>query len=172
MIEIKKYNHPILRKKCEKVEEITEEIENLIEKMIKTVQKNQGVGLAACQIGLAERVIIIRTEQGYQEFINPEILWQSYEEEIMEEGCLSFPQMFLKIKRSKEVEIKALTKQGKDIHIKVQGILARIFQHEIDHLNGILFIDHVGIGRKIWELFKFYMRDKIINFQLRSTLKN
>ena len=78
----------------------------------------------------------------------------------MEEGCLSFPQMFLKIKRSKEVEIKALTKQGKDIHIKVQGILARIFQHEIDHLNGILFIDHVGIGCKIWELIKFHIRIK------------
>ena len=160
MTGIRKYNDPILRKKCEKIEKVNNEIKDLIEKMIKIVQENQGVGLAACQIGLAKRVIIVRTEQGYQAFINPEILWQSREKEIMEEGCLSFPQMFLKIKRSKEVEIKALTKQGKDIHIKVQGILARIFQHEIDHLNGILFIDHVGIGRKIWELIKFHIRIK------------
>ena len=160
MTGIRKYNDPILRKKCEKIEKVNNEIKDLIEKMIKIVQKNQGVGLAACQIGLAKRVIIVRTEQGYQAFINPEILWQSREKEIMEEGCLSFPQMFLRIKRSKEVEIKALTKQGKDIHIKVQGILARIFQHEIDHLNGILFIDHVGIGRKIWELIKFHIRIK------------
>ncbi len=159
MPEIKKYKHPILRKKCERVEKITEEIENLIEKMIKIIQENQGVGLAACQIGLAKRIIVVQTEKGYQEFINPKILWQSYEKEIMEEGCLSFPQMFLKIKRSKEIELKAFTKQGKSVQIKVQGILARVFQHEIDHLNGVLFIDHLRIWRKLWELIKFYVKN-------------
>ena len=158
MAEIKKYNHLILRKKCEKVKEINEGIGNLVEKMIKIAQENQGIGLAACQIGLAKRVIIVQTEQGYQEFINPEILWQSYEKEIMEEGCLSFPRIFLKIKRSKEIEIKALTKQGKNIQVKAKGVLARVFQHEIDHLNGILFIDHLGICRKLWELIKFYTK--------------
>ena len=158
MPEIKKYNHSILRKKCEKVEKITEETKKLIEKMIKIVQENQGVGLAACQIGLAKRIIIVQTEKGYQEFINPEILWKGSEKEIMEEGCLSFPQMFLKIKRSKEIGLKAFTNQGESIQIKAQGILARIFQHEIDHLNGILFIDHLRIWRKLWELIKFYIK--------------
>ncbi len=158
MIEIKKYNHPVLRKKGEKVKEINEEIKSLIKKMIRAAQENQGVGLAACQIGLAKRVIIVQTEKGYQEFINPEILRQSDEKKIMIEGCLSFPQMFLKIERSKEIELKAITLQGKDIHIKAQGFLARIFQHEIDHLDGILFIDHLKIGRRLWELIKFYLK--------------
>jgi len=149
LLEIKKYPDPILKKKCQEVEEVTPEIKKLIEDMIETLEKdNKGAGLAAPQVGILKRVIIAPTEKGFTGFINPKILKKRKDKILIGEGCLSFPGLFLTIKRSKEVEIEALDKDGKKIKIKARGILAPIFQHEIDHLDGILFIDRVNpIGR-------------------------
>jgi len=164
ILQIKKYSNSVLRKKCEKVKEITPEIKKLVEDMIETMKKEQGVGLAAPQVGVSKRVIIAETENGVKEFINPKILKKSKETEIMEEGCLSVPNLRLKIKRWKEVEIESLDGDGKKI--KTEGILARILQHEIDHLNGILFIDRIGklerfrIRNKLKELEKKYGSDR------------
>jgi len=164
ILQIKKYSNPVLRKKCEEVKEITPEIKKLVEDMIETMKKEQGVGLAAPQVGVSKRVIIAETENGVKEFINPKILKKSKETEIMEEGCLSFPDLRLKIKRWKEVEIESLDGDGKKI--KTEGILARILQHEIDHLNGILFIDRISklkrfrIRNKLKELEKRYGSDR------------
>jgi len=147
LLEIKKYPDPILKKKSYEVEKITNEIKKLIEDMAETMKKNNGVGIAAPQVGVLKRIIVIETENGIVPFINPKIIKKSKERETIEEGCLSFPGVFLKIKRPKEVEIEALNKEGKKI--KAKGLLARILQHEIDHLDGILLIDRLSFLEKI-----------------------
>lgn len=160
VLKIKKYPDPILRKKCQEVKEVTEEIKNLCRDMIETLVENQGIGLAAPQVGELKRIIVVQTEKEPEVFLNPKILKKSRETILIEEGCLSFPNLFPKIKRAKEVEIKVLDPKGKTIQIKAKGLAACVFQHEIDHLDGILFIDHVRVGRRIWELLKFYKRGK------------
>jgi peptide deformylase len=147
ILEIKKYPDPILRKKCEEVKEITPEVKKLIEDMIETMEKNEGVGLAAPQVGILKRIIVVETPEAPKGFINPQIFKKSKEKEIMEEGCLSFPGLFLKIKRAKEIEIEALDENGGKI--KAEGILAKILQHEIDHLDGILFIDKISFWQRL-----------------------
>ena len=157
--EIIKYPNPILRKKCEEVEKITPEIKKLIEDMIETMKKNDGVGLAAPQVGELKRIIAVhlvkeRTSEEKVEveprvFINPKIVKKSKEDELEEEGCLSFPGLWLKIKRAKEVEVEALNEKGEKIHLKAQGLPARILQHEIDHLDGILFVDRINFWQKL-----------------------
>ena len=161
IFEIKKYPNPILRKKSEELEEITPEIKELVLAMTEIMEKNQGVGLAAPQVGELKRVIVVhpikersleeKSEKRPQIFINPEIIKKTKETEIDEEGCLSFPELFLKIKRAKEVEIEALNLNGEKIQIKAEGLPARIFQHEIDHLDGVLFIDKLSF----WQRWKF-----------------
>ncbi len=151
VLNIKKYPDPILRKKCKEVKEITPKIKELTLNMIETMKKADGVGLAAPQVGVLKRIIVAETERGPKGFINPKILKKSRKKETIEEGCLSFPSLFLKIKRAKEVEIEALDGNGKKI--KAQGFLARILQHEIDHLDGILFIDKIPFWQK-WSLKK------------------
>ncbi len=151
---ILKYPNPILKKKAEKVKEITEEIKNLGRDMIEILEINQGVGLASSQVGELKRIIAVRFEDRPRIFINPVILKKSKETEVIEEGCLSFPGLFLKIKRAKEIEVKALDENGKEIRIKDNGLISRIFQHEIDHLEGILFIDRLSF----WQRLKFQLK--------------
>ena len=150
-LDIKIYPDSVLRDKSRKVEEVTEEIKKLEEDMIETMENNKGIGLAAPQVGVLKRVIIAETEQGPREFINPEIIRKSKEKDSMEEGCLSFPGLFLKIKRAKEIEVKALDKEGRDVRVKAQGLIARIIQHEIDHLDGILILDRLNFFER-WKL--------------------
>jgi len=148
--DIVKYPDPVLRKKCEEVKEITEEIKNLSWDIVETLEKNEGVGLAAPQVGELKRIIVVQTENQPRVLINPKIIKKSKEIEIIEEGCLSFPGLFLKIKRAKEVEFEALNENGEKICLKAEGLPARIFQHEIDHLDGILFIDRIPFWKKLW----------------------
>ncbi|MDD5145859.1 MAG: peptide deformylase [Candidatus Pacebacteria bacterium] len=154
-LEIKKYPNPILRKKAQEVKEMTPEIKRLAFDMAETMKKNKGAGLAAPQVGELQRIIAVQTNEGAKIFINPEILKKSKETQINEEGCLSAPGLFFKIKRSKEVEVKALDENGSEINISASGLLATVFQHEIDHLNGVLFIDHLALPKKIWEIIKY-----------------
>lgn len=152
--EIKKHPDPILRKKCQEVEEITPEIKRLAEDMVETMEKNQGIGLAAPQVGVLKRIVVLQTEQGPAVFVNPKIIKKSKEKETLEEGCLSFPGFWLKIKRAREVEIEGLDIRGKKISVKAEGFIARILQHEIDHLDGVLIIDKVGFFQKLFKLYK------------------
>jgi peptide deformylase len=152
--EIIKYPDPILRKKCQEVREVTMEIKKLVEEMILALEKKQGVGLSAPQVGVLKRVIVIETEKGPVGLINPKIIKKSRGKEVMEEGCLSFPGLWLKIKRAKEVEVEALDKEGKGIRMEAEGLIAKILQHEIDHLDGILFIDRLSLWQKLWRLLK------------------
>lgn len=153
ILEIKKYPDPILRKKCQEVKEVTEEIKDLGQDMIETAEKKDGVGLAAPQIGKLLRIITIGTDNGSVVCINPKVIKKSRETDVMEEGCLSFPGLWLKIKRAKAVEVEAIDKDGKILKIKAEGLLSRAFQHEIDHLDGILYIDRLSFFQKL-KLFK------------------
>ncbi len=152
ILEIKKFKDPVLRRKCRKVRKIDKEIRKLIVDMVQTMGKGQGVGLAAPQVGVLKRIIVVQTDlkgQRILALINPKVINKSREKEKGEEGCLSFPGIFLEIKRSKQVEIKALDINGKEIKFKAQGFLARVFQHEIDHLDGILFFNRLNIIKRI-----------------------
>lgn len=158
ILNIKKYPDQILKKKAAEVKKITKDIKTLAFEMIETMDKNQGVGLAAPQVGESKRIIVIyrinsrsqRTSPKAKPevFINPKIIKKSRETEYDEEGCLSVPEVFLKIKRAKEVEVESLDLGGKKILIKAKGLPARIFQHEIDHLDGILFFERLSFWQK------------------------
>jgi len=154
MNKIVKYPNPILRKKATEVKELSEEIKKLAGDMIEIMIESQGIGLAAPQIGESKRIIVVQMEKGPQVFINPKIIAKSKEKALMEEGCLCFPKLFLEIKRAKKVQIEAVTIAGEKVRIEAEGLLARIFQHEVDHLDGVLFIDRVSFSRKLWRLLK------------------
>lgn len=150
MSKILKYPNPILSKKAEEVKEITPEIKKIIGGMKELVKENKDMaGLAASQIGILKRIIVVQTEKEPLAFINPEIIEKTKETETMEEGCMSLPGIFLKIKRCKGIKVKALNEWGKEIQIKAVGFIARVFQQEIDHLNGILIIDRISPIKKI-----------------------
>ena len=149
MNKVIKYPDPILRKKVQEVGEITNEIKLLAREMVKIMIENMGIGLAAPQVGELKRIIVVQMEKRPEVFINPKIIARSKETELMEEGCLSFPGLFLKIKRAKGAQIEALTLEGQKLIIKTEGLMARVFQHEIDHLDGILFIDRISLWQKL-----------------------
>lgn len=144
ILEIKEYGEPVLREKSLLVKEITPEILNLIKDMAETMYTASGMGLAAPQVGVSKRIIITDgEEEGLIVLINPTII-ESEGEVIKEEGCLSVPDIYSQVKRSSKVTIKALNESGDPIEITKEGLIARALQHEIDHLNGILFIDKIG----------------------------
>jgi peptide deformylase len=146
---LRKYGDPVLRQKCQPVKKIDEGTVKLIAEMGGIMIENQGVGIAAPQVGASKRIILIQTEEGPQSFVNPEILKKSKDFEIKEEGCLSVPGIRLNIRRAKEVLIKALDKEERPINIEARDLQARVFQHEIDHLNGILFIDRLDFFKRL-----------------------
>jgi len=144
MLEIKEYGESVLREESLPVKEITPEILNLIKDMAETMYATSGVGLAAPQIGVSKRIMVIDGEEdGLIVLINP-IIVKSEGEAIEEEGCLSIPEVYSKVKRSLKVTVKALNENGEPIELTKEGLIARALQHELDHLEGILFIDRIG----------------------------
>ena len=137
----------ILRKKSKKVEVIDEKIRELIQDMKETLHKYDGVGLAAVQVGILKQIVVIHESEDEPIYvlINPEIISQSGTQ-IVEEGCLSFPNKFAKIKRPEKISIQALDENGKKIKITGEKLLAQAISHEIDHLNGEVFIDKILPG--------------------------
>jgi len=126
------------------VDDITSErVQTLITDMIATMYASNGVGIAGPQVGSNERVIIVETGEGAKAFINPKIVSRSLSKTDSEEGCLSVPGVFGIVKRHKRVTVEALDRNARKVKIKAQGLPAIIFQHEIDHLDGVLFIDKV-----------------------------
>ncbi len=157
VVEIKKFNEPVLRKKCSRVQKIDREVKDIIVDMAQTMEKENGFGLAAPQVGVSKRIIVVRADAGDRRIlvlVNPKIISKSKKIEELEEGCLSFPGIFLEIKRPKKVEVKGLDINGKEINFSADGILARVLQHEIDHLDGILFFSRLGFFKKIKFLLK------------------
>ena len=145
---IREEGDEILKKKSREVEEINDKILELIQDMLETMHKLNGVGLAAVQVGVLKQVIVIDLyEEGVEPYIliNPRIL-KTKGEQTVEEGCLSFPNKFAKIVRPKEVTVEALNEKGKKIKINAKDLLAQAICHEVDHLNGEVFIDKIIPG--------------------------
>jgi len=141
---------PILKEKAVAVKEITPQIRRLIRNMFDTMYAAKGVGLAAPQIGVSKRVIVVDVENDPMALINPEITSFSGRE-TGTEGCLSIPGYWGEVERAKAVEVKALNPDGEQVVVKAEGYMARALQHEIDHLDGILFIDRatkIGLEKK------------------------
>lgn len=137
------YPNEILRQKAKKIKEPkSREIKDLILDMIATMEESgNALGLAAPQVGQSVQLCIIKLDGKTHILINPKITRKSWGKEVCEEGCLSFPGKFIPVKRHKKVTVRALDKKGEKIEIKAEGLLSRALQHEIDHLNGALFID-------------------------------
>jgi peptide deformylase len=139
---IRLYGDPVLRRKSREVKEINGDVRKIIDNMAKLICKNKGLGLAAPQVGILKRVIVADVGDGLVSLVNPKILWRQGKD-TMSEGCLSIPGISLEIKRSKEVIVEGLTKEGEKVQLGAVGLLARVLQHEIDHLDGILIIDRL-----------------------------
>jgi peptide deformylase len=138
-----------LRQVSKPVERIDQGIRKLVEEMFESMYDAPGIGLAAVQIGTPRRVITLdlakkEDPKNPQVFINPEILWTSEEKATYEEGCLSIPEFYDEVERPSQVRVKYLDLKGEQHLIEANGLLATCLQHEIDHLNGILFIDHLS----------------------------
>ena len=145
--------NPVLRKKSSIVEKVDKEIKKLMDDMLETMYKAPGIGLAAIQIGVPKRVVVIdiSKEENKKDplyFVNPELTWKSKEKATYEEGCLSIPDQFAKIDRPEKCIVKFLDYNGSLKEIKAEGLLATCIQHEIDHLNGTLFIDYLSKLKK------------------------
>ena len=130
----------VLRKKAKKVEKINTFIKNLLDDMADTMYKNNGVGLAGNQVGVLKRVIVVDDGDGLLQLINP-VITEKEGTQIGEEGCLSLPNIYGDVERAEKVKVKAQNLKGKYIEIEAEGLLAKVLQHEIDHLDGKLFSD-------------------------------
>ena len=144
---------PILRKKSVSVDKVDKDIQKLMSDMLETMYHAPGIGLAAIQIGVPKRVVVmdISKESNKKEpmyFVNPEIVWKSDLKAIYEEGCLSIPNQFAKIERPESCNVRYLNYDGIEKEMKAKGLLATCLQHEIDHLNGVLFIDYLSKLKK------------------------
>lgn len=143
--------NPILSQKAKPVAEVTDATRQFMDDMLETMYEAPGVGLAAPQVGVLEQIIVIDVSEGKDSplyLINPKITYLSEELCIEEEGCLSAPDLFADVKRACEVEVEYTDYSGKERKLKTDGILAVCIQHEIDHLEGIMFYEHISSLRK------------------------
>ncbi len=144
---------PILRKKCEPLEKVDADTKKLLDDMLETMYEAPGIGLAAVQVGILKRLVVIDISKAEEEkkpifLINPKIIHQSKKTSVYEEGCLSLPGQFAEIERPAECTLKYIDYNGKEKELKAEGLLATCVQHEVDHLNGILFIDYLSKLKK------------------------
>jgi peptide deformylase len=161
---------PVLRQRARKVRAVTEDIQTLMDDMVETMRVAPGVGLAAPQVGISQRVIVVEYGEPSEDpeappkpaklykVANPEIIRHSNDTEIANEGCLSIPGFIGEVERYSSVTVKGLNQNGDPFRLKAKGWLARIFQHEIDHLDGVLYIDH---ATQIWRLEEQEMQDEV-----------
>ena len=146
------YPHKILSQKCEKVAEVTDEIRHLLDDMLETMYADKGVGLAAPQIGISKRIIVVDDKVGENNepglhplhMVNPEIIEKSAETILFNEGCLSLPGQCAEVERHARIKVKYLDYNGEEKVLEAEDYLAVILQHETDHLDGILYIDHLS----------------------------
>ncbi|NMM43751.1 peptide deformylase [Rhodospirillaceae bacterium KN72] len=157
--------HPVLKQKCEPVTDVTDDIRQLLDDMLATMYDAPGVGLAAPQVGVSKRILVVDcaprdADPQPMKLINPEILAASDDLSTYEEGCLSFPDQYADVKRPARVTVRYLDENGTQQEIEADGLLATCIQHEIDHLDGIVFVDHLStvkrgiIMRKLQKLMR------------------
>jgi peptide deformylase len=148
MDEIKIYPAEVLRLKAKEVEKIDGSVRSLIDRMTDIMYQADGVGFAAPQAGFSSRIIVVDVGEGPFNLINPEILEADEEKESVEEGCLSLPGIRIDVHRPKTITVRGLNEKGETVVRTVDGMWARVFQHEIDHLNGVMIIDHASTVKK------------------------
>ena len=159
---------PILREKSVKLEKVDDELRALLDDMLETMYAAPGIGLAAVQIGILKRLIVIDISKDQEKknplfLINPEIIFKSKKTSIHEEGCLSLPGHFAEIERPAECEINFIDYNGKKKEIKADGLLSTCIQHEVDHLDGVLFIDYLSKLKKDMIIKKLVKHKKELN---------
>jgi peptide deformylase len=158
----------ILRKKSEILEKVDNELRNLMDDMLETMYAAPGIGLAAVQVGILKRLIVIDISKDKEKknplfLINPEIVSKSNKTSTYEEGCLSLPGYFAEIERPAECKIEYLDYEGKKSEMEANGLLATCIQHEVDHLNGVLFIDYLSKLKKDMIVKKLVKHKKELN---------
>ena len=159
---------PILRKKSSLIENVDDQVRKLMDDMLLTMYEAPGIGLAAVQVGILRRVIVIDISKDDQKknpifLVNPKITHKSKKTSVYEEGCLSLPGHFAEIERPSECHVNYLDYNGREKELKADGLLATCLQHEIDHLNGILFIDYLSKLKKDMIIKKLIKHKKEIN---------
>mgnify|MGYP001400557116 FL=1 len=159
---------PILRKKSESLEKVDDKIREFLDDMLETMYAAPGIGLAAVQVGILKRIIVIDISKDKEKknplfLINPEIIFRSKKTSIYEEGCLSLPGHFAEIERPAECQIKFVDYNGKEKELTANGLLATCIQHEVDHLNGVLFIDYLSKLKKDMIVKKLIKHKKELN---------
>lgn len=164
-LKLYEYPHPVLKKKAEKVAAVDDELRKFLDDMLETMYAEAGVGLAAPQVGVSKRVVVIDIAHEGEKpapmfLVNPEIIWRSEEKQICEEGCLSLPEQRAEVERPASVRVKYLDYNGKACELLAEEFLAVAVQHELDHLDGILYIDHLSrlkrqmLVKKLSKLYK------------------
>ena len=141
----------VLKEEAHEVSSITADIQKQMDAMLQTMYDAPGIGLAANQVGILNRVLVMDLSNREEEeeaqpwfMVNPEIIWESEDMSVMQEGCLSIPQQYADVERPAEVRVKYIDYNGKEAEMKAEGLLSHCVQHEIDHLNGVLFIDYLS----------------------------
>jgi peptide deformylase len=151
--------HPVLKRKAQPVERVTDEERRLLDDMLETMYDAPGIGLAAPQVGVSKRMLVVDIAREGEDrqpmkLINPEILEQADELAAYEEGCLSFPDQFAEVSRPAKVRVRYLDETGEARELAAEGLLATCVQHEIDHLDGITFVDHLSALKRTMILKK------------------
>lgn len=154
LLDIRVLGDPILREETVPVTEFTDELQTLIDDMFETMRAAQGIGLAAPQVGRRERVTVIDVDGAEFVLINPEIVEKSGSAKA-EEGCLSIPEVYADVERATHVVVRALDRHGKPFEVPADDLLARCMQHEIDHLFGTMFVDHLSVLKRRSALSKW-----------------
>ena len=159
---------PILRKKSEPLEKVDDELRALLDDMLETMYAAPGIGLAAVQVGVLKRLIVIDITKDKEKknplfLVNPVITFKSNKTSTYEEGCLSLPGHFAEIERPSECQIKFTDYNGKDNELRAEGLLSTCIQHEVDHLNGVLFIDYLSKLKKDMIVKKLIKHKKELN---------
>jgi peptide deformylase len=143
MDEIRIYPDPILRKKALPLKNINGIVKDIADRMAESMYSNKGIGLAAPQIGILSQIVVVDLGEGLRTLINPKII-EGEGESVTEEGCLSLPIIEVPVKRMEKVFIRGWNLEGKEVSLELFGLPGRVYQHEIDHLNGILIIHHIS----------------------------
>jgi peptide deformylase len=143
LAQVRKFGDPVLKTRARPVDRIDDALRIEIAQMGELMNDALGVGLAATQVGVLHRVVVYRVQQQspVNALINPEIEWRGNDEDIAEEGCLSLPAVLVDVERPVDVRVRALNEQGEEIVVEASGLEARVIQHEIDHLDGVLILD-------------------------------
>jgi len=158
-----------LRQKAAPVKDINDETRQIAENMLAAMHTGKGVGLAGPQVGLLKRIFVTDAEGDEPRvFINPSIIWTSQEQVICEEGCLSLPGLYTDVKRPGKIKVQAWNEKGRAFTLEVSGMLARVIQHEYDHLEGILFIDRINEAQRAKLLAKLNKQGRTVKVKRRK----